>query len=79
VSTPQEIKDRESVERKKKMLPDQGYFGEMSVIDNKREGKGKQFYDDGTLFEGYFIDDGPVQGRYFFQNGDVYIGSLVDN
>jgi len=42
------------------MLPDQGYFGEISVGENKREGRGKQFYDDGTLFEGYFIKDLPV-------------------
>ena len=61
------------------MLPDQGYFGEMSVTENKREGRGKQFYDDGTLFEGYFINDELVQGRYFFQNGDVFSGSLQNN
>ena len=79
VSAPQEHKDREAIERKKKMLPDQGYFGEMSVIENKREGRGKQFYDDGTLFEGYFINDELVQGRYFFQNGDVFSGSLQNN
>lgn len=54
------------------------YVGQMN--HDIREGRGIQFFQDGSFYEGYFINDsGNRKGRQIFCDGDMYTGDLTDN
>ena len=45
------------------------------MVDKKRSGQGKQCFSDGSLFEGYWLNDKPNgKGRIIHTNGDYYEG-----
>jgi hypothetical protein len=54
------------------------YVGQMN--SDVREGKGIQFFQDGSYYEGYFVNDSANRkGRLIFCDGDMFIGELTDN
>ena len=49
-------------------------------MEGCREGRGTQFFQDGSYYEGYFVSDtANRKGRLIFCDGDMYLGDLVDN
>lgn len=53
-------------------VPEGGeYFGEMK--EKVRSGQGKQRFEDGSVYEGYWMCDKPTgKGRMIHSNGDYY-------
>ena len=50
------------------------------LVDGKRDGYGKQIWEDGTCFEGFFEDDQAVRvGRLVHKNGDFYEGDFASS
>jgi hypothetical protein len=42
---------------------------------SKRQGYGKQYYPDGSIYEGLWVNDqSEIYGRLIHQDGDVYFG-----
>ena len=76
LSRPVVLKQSKNV-RKQSFLIEHGYFGETTEND-VREGEGKQYFNDGSLFVGYFFDNECVKGNYYFSNGDMYQGMIVN-
>ena len=56
---------------------DVGFEGQM--VNGKRTGKAKQYYEEGSLFDGYMIIDTLVQGKFYFANGDLFEGTFENN
>lgn len=54
------------------------YFGQFR--EKKFNGKGRQVYEDGSIYEGWFLNGerGPF-GRLIFKDGQVYIGEFFHN
>ena len=50
--------------------PDNGFEG--SKFEGKKTGKAKQYYKDGSFFDGFMLADTMVKGRFYFSNGDFY-------
>ena len=47
---------------------------------NQREGRGKQYWPDGSLYEGYWrADKANGKGRLIHSDGDVYEGDWVND
>ena len=57
--------------------PDQGFDGQMA--DGKKSGKAKQYWKDGSYFDGFMLEDNLCKGRFYFSNGDFYQGTFEDN
>jgi len=57
--------------------PDNGFEG--AKFEDKKTGKAKQKYSDGSFFDGFMLEDNLFKGRFYFANGDFYQGSFVDN
>ena len=56
------------------------YEGEWRLDTNLRDGKGKQLWADGSLYEGFWLDDkANGKGRLIHADGDVYEGDWVDD
>ena len=56
------------------------YEGEWLATGNVRDGKGKQLWADGSLYEGYWEGDkANGKGRLIHADGDVYEGDWVDD
>jgi hypothetical protein len=49
-----------------------GFSGQK--VMNLKTGKAKQFYQDGSYFDGFMLNDQLVRGRFYFSNGDFYQG-----
>ena len=49
------------------------------MVNGKRTGKCKQFYEEGSCFDGYMLDDKLVQGNFYFANGDFFQGTFDQN
>ena len=60
----------------KQPAKEEGFEG-MKVGDVKT-GKAKQWYKDGTFFDGFMLNDELARGRYYFANGDFYQGYFKD-
>jgi hypothetical protein len=44
-------------------------------VNGRREGVGIQVYLDGSIFEGYFMEDKiGGEGRFLYADGDAYMG-----
>ena len=56
---------------------DNGFEG--AKFENKRTGKAKQHYTDGSWFDGFMLHDELVKGRFYFANGDFYQGTFTNN
>ena len=55
------------------------YIGEWDS-EGRRCGKGKQLWPDGTVYEGYWLNDhGNGEGRLIHPDGDVYKGQWLDD
>ena len=50
--------------------PDNGFEG--AKFEGKRTGKAKQYYTDGSWFDGFMLHDSLVKGRFYFANGDFF-------
>lgn len=57
--------------------PENGFQG--AKFEDKRTGKAKQYYTDGSFFDGFMFEDNLVKGRFYFPNGDFYQGTFKDN
>ena len=57
--------------------PDNGFEG--AKYEGKRTGKARQYYTDGSWFDGFMLHDKLVKGRFYFSNGDFYLGTFTDN
>ncbi|CDW86547.1 morn repeat protein [Stylonychia lemnae] len=56
------------------------YEGECDVDSNVRDGKGRNIYADGSLYDGYWRNDkANGRGRLIHANGDVYEGEWKDD
>ena len=56
------------------------YEGEWDVVRNLRDGRGKQIWADGSLYEGYWRNDkANGRGRLIHADGDVYEGEWKDD
>jgi len=60
-----------------KELKDQGFEGQM--ISDKRTGRCKQYYEEGSYFDGYMRMDELVRGKFYFANGDFFEGEFAEN
>ena len=49
------------------------------MADGKKSGKAKQYYKDGSFFDGFMLEDKLCKGRFYFTNGDFYQGTFEDN
>ena len=47
-------------------------------VGDVKTGKAKQWYKDGTYFDGFMLNDELARGRYYFANGDFYQGYFKD-
>ena len=54
-----------------------GFVG--SKFEGKKTGKAKQYYKNGSYFDGFMLEDKLVKGRFYFANGDYYQGTFDDN
>ena len=55
-----------------------GYRGEWNE-DKQRDGKGINYYEDGSIYEGYWLADKPSgRGRITRTDGEVYEGDWLD-
>ena len=52
------------------------YEGE--IKDNKREGQGIMYFNNGNRYEGGFINNMPEGKGTYFINGDWYVGDFKD-
>jgi len=50
--------------------PDNGFEG--SKANGKKSGKAKQYYQDGSFFDGFMLEDSLAKGRFYFTNGDFF-------
>ena len=57
--------------------PINGFEG--TKADDKKSGKAKQHYLDGSFFDGFMLEDNLVKGRFYFANGDFFQGTFKDN
>jgi len=57
--------------------PDNGFEG--AKFEGKKTGKAKQYYSDGSFFDGFMLEDNLLKGRFYFTNGDFYQGTFADN
>jgi hypothetical protein len=56
------------------------YEGEWNVATNMRDGRGYQIWADGSLYEGYWLNDkANGRGRLIHADGDVYEGEWRDD
>ena len=56
------------------------YEGEWDANRDVRDGKGKQIWADGSLYEGYWRNDkANGRGRLIHADGDVYEGEWKDD
>ena len=56
------------------------YEGEWNTKTNLRHGKGYQIWYDGSIYEGYWINDkANGRGRLIHADGDIYDGDWVDD
>ena len=54
--------------------------GEISKIYDKMHGRGKEFYNNGDIFEGYWKNDKMNgKGKIFLSNGDIYDGGFSND
>ena len=44
-----------------------------------KTGKAKQYYKDGSYYDGFMLEDNMVKGRFYFTNGDFYQGTFENN
>lgn len=49
------------------------------MVDGKRTGRVKQYYEEGSLFDGYMLEDQLVQGKFYFASGDFFEGTFENN
>lgn len=40
--------------------------------DGKKSGKAKQYWKDGSFFDGFMLEDTLCKGRFYFANGDFF-------
>ena len=52
------------------------YIGELK--NDKRDGKGIMYYNEGNKFEGYFQDDKAERGIMLYKDGEIYEGNIND-
>ena len=50
--------------------PDNGFAGQK--VDGQKTGKAKQYYLDGSFFDGFMLEDNLFKGRFYFANGDFF-------
>jgi hypothetical protein len=56
------------------------YEGEWDAVHNLRDGRGRQIWADGSLYEGYWRrDKANGRGRLIHADGDVYEGEWKDD
>ena len=48
-------------------------------FEKLKMGRCEQKWPDGTFFEGWYIEGGMAEGRLFYPNGNVYVGSFLNN
>ena len=54
------------------------YLGEWAIETNVKEGKGVQVWPDGSLYEGYWMDNkANYFGRLLHKDGDIYQGEWL--
>ena len=53
---------------------EEGFSGQK--IGDAKTGKAKQWYKDGSYFDGFMLDDELVRGRFYHTNGDFYQGKF---
>lgn len=57
--------------------PENGFVG--AKFEGKKTGKAKQYYLDGSFYDGFMLEDNLVKGRFYFANGDFFQGTFKDN
>ena len=57
--------------------PDNGFEG--AKFEDKKTGKAKQSYKDGSWFDGFMLENNLVKGRFYFANGDFFQGTFDEN
>jgi hypothetical protein len=78
-NVPQVLKGSASNREKAQAGAIPGYQGDVSKSDtNCREGKGLQFFQNGTVFDGYFSNNTFIKGRMIDAQGCQLIGTFVD-
>ena len=57
------------------------YVGSWSIMSsNCRQGRGVQVYADGSLYEGYWLNDKPnYYGRFVHAGGEMYQGEWLND
>ena len=50
--------------------PDNGFEG--AKFEGKKTGKARQYWTDGSFFDGFMLEDNLCKGRFYFTNGDFY-------
>ena len=51
-----------------------GFEGE--TINGQKTGKAKQYFKDGSFFDGFMLNDTLVKGRFYFTNGAFFQGTF---
>ena len=49
------------------------------MADGKKTGKAKQYFTDGSFFDGFMLKDNLAKGRFYFKNGDFFQGTFENN
>mmetsp|Transcript_21160 Transcript_21160/g.26098 ORF Transcript_21160/g.26098 Transcript_21160/m.26098 type:complete len:131 (-) Transcript_21160:2420-2812(-) len=57
--------------------PELGFEG--TKADGKKSGKARQYWKDGSFFDGFMLEDSLCKGRFYFSNGDFFQGTFEDN
>ena len=74
---PKNVPDFVKAVANKTIVKEDGFEG--GKFENKKTGKAKQSYVDGSFFDGFMFEDNLVRGRFYFANGDFFQGFFVDN
>ena len=50
--------------------PDTGFEGQRA--DGKKSGKAKQYWTDGSFYDGFMLEDALFKGRFYWASGHFY-------
>ena len=54
-----------------------GFDGQKA--DGKKSGKAKQYWTDGSYYDGFMLEDKLFKGRVYWASGSFYQGTFEDN